>query len=112
MGGAYCDLCTCSKQQYLEIERIEGGFETNRSIETLHNIFDNLVQENGSILKEKGDYNVRAGVTNKPTNNDAQSLQVLHALLRSFDHYVKTAVHVKAVFIIIQSSQTTWQIFS
>ena len=27
VGGAYCDVYTCSKQQCSDVERIEGGFE-------------------------------------------------------------------------------------
>ena len=49
------------------------------------------------MLKRKEDYNIRQGVTNKPiATNSVKSSQVLHALLRSFDHFMKTAVHVKA----------------
>ena len=41
---------------------------------------------------------VRAGQTNKPipTTSGAQSVQVLHAILRTFDHFMKTVVYVKA----------------
>ena len=59
---------------------------------------DKFVQEDGVILKRTGDYGTRAGVTAKPiATNSVLSVQVLlHALLRSFDHFMKTAVHVKA----------------
>ena len=46
---------------------------------------------------KKDDYSVRQGVTNKPiATNQAFSVQVFHALLRSFDHFMKAVVHVKA----------------
>ena len=78
LGGAYCDLCHLSKN--------------------LFTTCDELVQEDGVILKRAGDYDTRAGVTAKPiATNSVLSVQVLlHAILHSFDHFLKTAVHVKA----------------
>ena len=57
----------------------------------------NSSEEDGVILKRTGDYGTRAGVTAKPiATNSVLSVQVLlHALLHSFDHFMKTAVHVK-----------------
>ena len=66
LGGAYCDLCTCSKEQCLDPERIEVGWTINREIEDLFNLFNELEQEDGSILKRKGDYDIRASLTTKP----------------------------------------------
>ena len=98
LGGAYCDLCTCSKEQCLDVERIEGGFTINRNVEDLLNLFDNhLGLEDGTVMKSKGDYDIRAGQTARaiPTN-ETQSVQVLHALLRSFDFVMKVIVHILA----------------
>ena len=97
-GGAYCDLCTCSKEQCLDVERIEGGFNINRSVEDLLHLFDDhLGLEDGSVMKSKGDYEIRAGQTVRaiPTN-ETQFVQVLHALLRSFDVVMKVIVHILA----------------
>ena len=66
LGRAYCDLCTCSKQHCLDPERIEVGFIINREVEDLINLFNELEQEDGKILKRKGDYDIRAGLTTKP----------------------------------------------
>ena len=60
-------------------------------------MFDDLVQDDGTILKEKNDYGKRAGQTFKPiTTYDAKSTQVLHALLQTFDHFMKVCVRVRA----------------
>ena len=53
-GGGYCDLCTCSKVQCQDTERIEVGFNINQEIEDLHNLFNELEQEDGSV-KARGD---------------------------------------------------------
>ena len=47
--------------------------------------------------KRKGDYSTRQGVTTRPIlKSNVQSVQVLHSLLRCFDHFMKLVVHVKA----------------
>ena len=99
VGGAYCDLCSVSKQQCLDVDVIKAGFTIDRDVETLHKVFEDLQQEDGSVLKKKGDYDVRQGVTNRPIASPSQtvhSVQILHGLLRSFDMFMKTAIHVKA----------------
>ena len=97
IGGADCDLCTLSQKQYMDPNVISGDILINRNIESLHAVFDELVQDDGKILKKKGDYEHRAGQTFKPiTTYDAKTIQILHALLRTFDHFMKVCVHVKA----------------
>ena len=97
LGGCYCDLCDLTKIQCLDKERIEAGFQISRNIDELHSIFNEVVQEDGKVVKVKNDYDTRKGVTSKPIpTNDVKSVQVLHALLRSFDHFMKTVAHVKA----------------
>ena len=97
LGGAYCDLCHSSKEECINLEKIKTGFDITRDINDLHNIFNELVQEDGNILKCKNDYAVRQGLTNKPiATNEVISVQVLHALLRTFDHFMKTSVHLRA----------------
>lgn len=63
----------------------------------MHRIFDELVDEDGDITKYLNDYSTRQGQIHKPIpTHEIRSTQVLHGLLRSFDHYMKTVVHVKA----------------
>ena len=97
LGGAYCDLCTCSKEQCTDAERIEGGFTINRTVSDLITIFQDLVSNDGNVHKSKGDYETRTGLTNEPIpTNETQSVQVLHGLLRSFDFVMKICVHISA----------------
>ena len=49
------------------------------------------------MLKQTNDCCIWQGVTSKPiATNSVKSSQVLHALPRSFDHFMKIAVHVKS----------------
>ena len=55
------------------------------------------MQEDSEVAKAKNNYDTRKGVTSKPIpTNDIKSVQVLHAVLRCFDHFMKTVVHVIA----------------
>ena len=94
-----CDLCSLSKEDCLSVEKIEAGFFIDRTVETLYNIFEDLEQDDGTVLRQQKDYDVRGGVMAKPIPSkihDVRSVQVLHALLRTFDHFMETAIHVKA----------------
>ena len=97
LGGSYCDLCDFSKEQCLQKDIVQNGFEITRDIETLNSIFEKLVSEDGVLKRTPGDYDTRSGMTNQPiTEHDVFSFQVLHGLLRTFDHFMKTVVHVTA----------------
>ena len=94
LDGAYCDLCDHSKEECLDIATVENGFSITRDIESLLAIFDELETEGGTVLKQKGDYSTRKGLIKKPiASHDVVSVQVLHALLRCFDHFMKTVIH-------------------
>lgn len=95
--GAYCDLCTKSKQQCVQHIKNREMFLIDRDVQTMHNIFDDLANEEGEITKQPRDYNTRQGQIHKPIpNHSVKSTQVLHGLLRTFDHFMKAIVHVKA----------------
>ena len=97
--GAYCDLCIHSKSDCIERVKSAQFFMINRDLETMNSIFDTLVTEDGEISKRKDDYSTRQGQIDKPIpehDNAVTTMQVLHGLLRSFDHLMKMVVHVVA----------------
>ncbi|KAG1662191.1 hypothetical protein GQR58_021057 [Nymphon striatum] len=75
LGSGYCDLCTLSKEQCFDRDRIEGGFVINRNVETLHAIFDELCQDDGSIAKHRYDYEERGGQTHKPIATNEEKIK-------------------------------------
>ena len=96
LGGAFCDLCDFSKEQCHNVDVIANGFKINRTVQDLHNIFEDI-QQDGEVVKASGDYNIRGGLTTKPIpTSEVKSVQVLHGLLRSFDHFMKVCVHLLA----------------
>ena len=95
--GAYCDLCDHSRDDCHDPDIVQGGFSITRTVADLHSIFEEVADNNGVIIKQKDDYSTQKGLTSKPIpNHEVISVQVLHALLRSFDHYMKIAVHLRA----------------
>ena len=63
--GAYCDLCTHSKLECVERVVSHDFFTINRELETMIGIFDSL-EEDGKIVRRKGDYVERQGQIDRP----------------------------------------------
>ena len=65
---------------------------------SIQRIFDDFIDEDsGLVIKRPNDYAVRCGQTNKPIPvHPVRPIQVLHCLLRTFDHCMKICLHVVA----------------
>ena len=97
LGGAYCDLCHYSKADCANLTFIQFGFRITRDIEQIINYVEENADEEGNIPRKQGDYAARTGITQKPiATHQVNSLQVLHTLLRTFDHFMQVVVHTKA----------------
>lgn len=99
LGGAYCDLCHLSKKDSADSDIIEGGFRITRDISEVIDFFadEDNTDEDGQVKKKKDDYETRAGITQKPiADQQVLSTQVLHTLLRTFDHFMEVVVHTMA----------------
>ena len=55
LGGAFCDLCEHSRGDCHDPEIVKAGFEISRSVEDLHSLFDELVGDDGMIIKHGDD---------------------------------------------------------
>lgn len=90
LHGAFCLMCTYSRSAAKDLAMIEQGFEINRSLEQIKEIFHRLaeVDDNGELYvpRKANDYGSRQGVTGPPlTNQDlCKDLSPLHAWLRCF----------------------------
>ena len=97
LGGAYCDLCNHSRADCHDPDVVRDGFEITRNVADLKSLFAEVTDDDDVIIKHRDDYATRKGLTTKPIpNHEVTSVQVLHAMLRTFDHYMKIAVHLRA----------------
>ena len=104
IDGAYCDLCTYSKPQCCNEYLVVEGFKIDREISL---IFLDLVELDGEVKKRANYYEARAGQTAQPiADYDVFSVQVLHAVLRSFDHLMKIIVNINAGVLYWTESKT------
>ena len=81
------------------MDMIKAGFEMNRSMERVEEIFNKLFNEEiGSITKSAKDYKKREGVTNKPLTKQAVNLapRPLHCMLRVYTFFQKLMYKVYA----------------
>ena len=95
LGGAFCCLCTYSKEQCNNSDCISTGFKINRSLEQTLAICETGIHRPEN--RKTGDYDDRKGVTQDPiTIEDINNLHPLHNLLRSFGWIFKICYHATA----------------
>ena len=97
LGGAYCYLCDFTKKtMFRSLSDRNRIWNCKKNIDNLDNIYNELVKEDGTILKKRNYYNVRGWLTTKPIpTNNVLSVQV-HYALRIFDVFMKIIVHLRA----------------
>ena len=99
LGGAYCLVGTCSKEDGHNLDMIKSGFEMNRTMEKVHEIFQKLYDaEIGSIKKSPKDQKTRQGVTNEPLTTQSVNLapRPLHCMLRAYTFFQKLMYKIHA----------------
>ena len=108
IGGAYCDLCETSKEDCQDTGIVGEGFDITRNVEDLKGLFNDLVQDDGSVWKTPHDYGIRQGLISKPIpDHEVTLIQVLHSFLRTFDHYMKIAVQLRAAVFVWSESPSS-----
>ena len=108
-GGAFCDLCTNTKKECQNINVVKQGFEIEKTVAQLHGIFSSL-EIDGEIMKSANDYQVRQGQCHKPiAEHEVQSTQVLHGLLRTFDHFMNALLRCYAGIDTWGVPNASWQ---
>jgi len=81
-GGAFCMLCTFSRDQAVDIRLT---FNIDRTADQITQIWEKL--QSGELVKKPNDHSTRQGVTQEPIVpwDDIAILSPLHSMLRSFD---------------------------
>ena len=103
LGGADCILCKTKQADWTKREKILEGFPINRSAENTLQLYNQLVEEDGTIKTQSGDFETRAGLTQQPrTTSDQSSITVTHSYINGTTWFLKvyniTSVMVKNRF--------------
>ena len=78
LHGAYCLLCTCTREEANDVSYIRDGFKIDRSIAQLLDIANR--QLHLPEFRRKGDYSIRQGLTQVPiTLEDLLFISPLHS---------------------------------
>jgi hypothetical protein len=102
LQGAFCTMCKCSASDAQKPERIQQLFRIERSIESVQQLYDDLVEtdEDGNefIPTKPNDYHLRQGLTQKPlTRQDiAKNFPILHSRLRALSFFEQFAYRFNA----------------
>jgi hypothetical protein len=109
-GGAYCLYGHCFEKHAHDIQKVQEGFPLNRTAANIHAVFDRLFDdESGEILKQRGDYGDRQGVTQKPLTGQDFHLapRCLHFRLRVFSWFLKFLYRLLAKVLIWKKKHLT-----
>ena len=94
--GAYCDLCGFSRDACPDPAIVEKRIEITRTVSDLQALFEEIGRDHGGVAKSHSDYGTRKRLTRKLISSyDVISVQVLHTLRRTSDHFMKITVYLK-----------------
>ena len=99
LGGADCIICESRKKDWMNVDKIKEGFPITRLAENSIDLYNDLVQEGGEILRSAGDYDTRKGLTQKPlTTSDQHSICILHSYLNVLKWFLKLLYRCNQTF--------------
>ena len=76
IGGAFCLLCPHNQEEAISLQQTKGGFEI---VEVENLLYGDLVDEDGNVVKRKGDYSERLVLTQCPiTGVSIKTFPILH----------------------------------
>ncbi len=98
LGGAYCTSCKVTEADAKKLEKIKEGFQCDRNINELHELFFTLTGETNTtnVLSRPNDYETRQGLTQKPqTRQDiTKNIPITHAYIRALSFFEKLVYHI------------------
>ena len=98
LGGAYCTSCKVTEADAKNQEKIKEGFQCDRNIDELHELFSTLTGETNTsnILPRPNDYATRQGLTQKPqTHQDiTKNIPITHAYIRALSFFERLVYHI------------------
>ena len=71
LGGADCLMCHTRQADWKDIKKIneDDAFQITRTAEKTMDLYKEMIEEKGQIVRKKNDYEVRAGLTTEPLSN-------------------------------------------
>ena len=98
-GGAFCQMCTFTKENCHCKEHVLNGFPVDRNIQDMHRIFSMLTGDGAEpINKRPDDYGTRAGITAEPITHRPLNagISVIHAWLYCCTWFLHILYHLVA----------------
>ncbi|CAF4068911.1 unnamed protein product [Rotaria sordida] len=99
LGGAQCLMCSTKQEDWKDLKKISDPnfFHINQTAEKTLALYNQLVDNDGNILKCKNDYDTRTGVTSKPLSiNDQHFITITHQYINGTSWILKIMSHMRA----------------
>ena len=90
LGGADCILCISKQSDWTDREKVAKGFPIERTAEDTMQLYHDLVNGDGEVPREAGDFETRKGLTKKPlTTSDQTSITITHSYINVTTWFLK-----------------------
>ena len=90
LGGANCILCVSKQNDWTDPASIHEGFPITRESDETFRLFLKLVDKNGIVPRETGDFETRQGITMRPiTTSSQKSITLTHAYINGTSWFIK-----------------------
>ena len=99
LGGAECLMCYTQQGDWKNIQKIEeeNFFAITRSADKTLELYEEFMEEKGSIVRKRNDYEERAGLTTQPlSTSDHHYLTLTHQYINGTSWFLKLFYRLKA----------------
>lgn len=106
LGGADCLMCHTRQADWKDVKKIseEDAFQITRTAEKTVQLYKEMIEEKGQIVRKKNDYEVRAGLTTEPlSTSDHHYITLTHQYINGTTWYLN-------IFYRISSNLLVWTI--
>ncbi|CAF1096979.1 unnamed protein product [Didymodactylos carnosus] len=99
LGGADCLMCHTRQADWKDVKKIneENAFQITRTAEKTVQLYKEMIEEKGEIVRRKNDYEVRAGLTTEPlSSSDHHYITLTHQYINGTTWFLNIFYRIKA----------------
>jgi len=90
LGGADCILCISRTEDWTNVDNIIRGFPIQRNAKDTLTLYHDLVGADGNIPRNRNDFEIRKGLTQKPlTRSDQRSICITDSYINVTGWFIK-----------------------
>ncbi|CAF1392706.1 unnamed protein product [Didymodactylos carnosus] len=103
LGGAKCFMCYTRQADWKDVRKIEEDnyFAITRPAERTEQLYKEMVEEKGEIIRRRNDYEIRGGLTTEPlSSSDHHFLTLTHQYINGTAWFLRIFYHIVADILV------------